>query len=435
MEFPLVPWLGSMLYRAFGYHEPLLRIPSAILGLVSLLVFMDLSRRALPPAGALFATTAFALNPLLVYLGNAMQPDPLMLFLSLVSMTLIWRWDETPRFRTILGAAATTAAAILAKSPAAYLGLVLAYVVIRKRGPGAFRDVRLYAVALLAVLPPLAWYVWAGRFWTMYGLSLGVSNESHFISWAMLFPPRFLYGILKWETLGVFTPAGWLLALAALRSPRDRIERALVWYAAVLLFYLVTAGTSADSWSFYYHAISTGPACLLMGAGLVALAGGEVVPRRWDTLGRWERWLGAVLATGTVVALVAANGILIRRRDAQPDYLNMRRCALLFVRYVPETGLLVSNGGAMVDEYGRPVAYNESMIFAWMDRRGFNYGREELSPETLERIAARGGRYWMVQGGELQRDGLKHVAEERYRLLAECEFGYSLYDLAAGARS
>jgi len=350
-----------------------------------------------------------------------------------VAMVLIWRWDENPRYRTLVGAAATTAAAILAKSPAAFLGLVMAYVVIRKLGLRAFRDVRLYGAALLAVLPPLAWYVWAGRFWKIYGLSLGVSNESHFISWAMLFPPRFLYGILKWETLGVFTPAGWLLALAALCSPRARIERALVWYGAVLLFYLVTAGTSADSWSFYYHAVSAGPACLLMGAGVVALARHEVVPKGWVRPLRWEPWLGGMLAAGTIVALVAANGILIHRRDSQPEYLNMRRCALQFARYVPQTGLLVVNGGAMADEYGRPVAYNESMIFAWMDRKGFNYGREELSPETLERIAARGGRYWMVQRGELQRDEVQRVAAERYRLLAECEFGYALYDLRPAA--
>src|SRR5206468_3395286 len=137
--------------------EPLLRIPSAIFGLLGLLVFVHLSRRALPPGAALFATAAFALNPLLVYLGDAMQPDPLMLLLSLVAMALIWRWDEHPRYRTLVAAAATTAAAILAKSPAAYLGLVLTYVVIRKLGPRAFTDVRLYGAGLLAALPPLAW--------------------------------------------------------------------------------------------------------------------------------------------------------------------------------------------------------------------------------------------------------------------------------------
>src|SRR5262249_13541486 len=64
MEFPLVPWLGARLYHLFGYHEVLLRVPAAILGVLTLLVFAGLSRRALPRLGALFRTAAFALHPL-----------------------------------------------------------------------------------------------------------------------------------------------------------------------------------------------------------------------------------------------------------------------------------------------------------------------------------------------------------------------------------
>lgn len=47
----------------------------------------------------------------------------------------------------------------------------------------------------------------------------------------------------------------------------------------------------------------------------------------------------------------------------------------------------------------------------------------------LERIAARGGRYWFVNRRELERTGLAPLAARRYRLVAECEGGYALYDL------
>src|SRR5262249_26776201 len=95
---PLVPRLWAPVLCVFGYNEALLRLPSAILGILTFFVFVRLCRGILPPWGALFATAAFALNPLLIYLGNAMQPDPLMLFLSLVAMSFIWRWDESARF-------------------------------------------------------------------------------------------------------------------------------------------------------------------------------------------------------------------------------------------------------------------------------------------------------------------------------------------------
>ena len=428
MEFPLVPWMTALLDRVFGYHEALLRVPSVLLGILGVLVFAGLSRRVLPPAGALFATAAFAANPLLVILGNAMQPEPLMLLLTLIAMALIWRWDDEPRSSTLLAAAGVTAAAILAKAPAAYLGLVLATVAIRKFGARAFRTGAVYGAALVALLPPLAWYAWAARFWVMYGNSLGVSNESHYIGLDMFTPPRFLYGLLKWETLGVFTPAGWLLASLALWS-RGKARLAFVWYGAVWVFFLVTARTSGDNWSFYYHSIAVAPACLLMGAGVGALSAGQVVPSAWGPLCRWQRWIAALLAAATLVALAGVTVILIRRRDTQPDLEHMHRCALQFVPYVSPSELIVVHGGTMVDEYNHPVAHNESMVFAWMDRKGFNYGTQELSVETLDRLAARGGRYWVVQHDELKRNNLRALVGRRYRRVAACDDGYDLYDL------
>jgi hypothetical protein len=429
MELPLIPWVGALLYRLFGYHEAVLRVLSAIFSTVGLLLFVALSRQVLPPLGVVFATAAFAFNPLLVYLAGAMQPEPLMLCLALLAVLLIWQWEDQPSFARLLAAAGVTAAAILTKSTAAFLGAILTYAVLRKHGLRAFRDVRIYAAALVALLPPLAWYLWAAHFWWTYGNSLGVSNESHFLCWAMLYPPRFLYGILKWETLGVFTPTGWLLALAALSLPRGSIERPLVWYGALWLLYLVTAGTAGDGWAFYYHSASVAPACLLMGAGVVAFSSGCVPSARRGWLAGRQRWVGGLLAGTTLVALLIATVVLLHKRDSRTDYITMRSCALEFAHIVPPTASIVVHGGAMFDEYGRPVAHNESMVFAWMDRKGFNYASEELEIETLDSIAARGGRYWMVAHDELRRGNLADLASARYHLVASCDESYYLYDL------
>jgi hypothetical protein len=242
----------------------------------------------------------------------------------------------------------------------------------------------------------------------------------------MFVPPRFLVGLLKWETLAVFTPAGWLLAAAALGEPVARIERLLVWYAAVFVFYVVSARTAADDWAFYYHGLSVAPACLLMGAGVGAFQESRV--RGW--LVPWGRGLGRLLVVGTIVGLVSATSYLVYKRDRQPHLLDMRACVLAFTADVPPDGAIVVSGGDMHDQYGRPVAYNESMAFAWMDRKGFNYGREELGIETLDRIAARGGRYWIARQDEIGPE-LRTIVDRRYRRLAQCERGYTLYDLYA----
>jgi hypothetical protein len=430
MELPVLPWIGAVLARVVGYGEPLLRVPSAAFSILSLALFASMARAALPSGAGLFAVAAFAVNPLLVAMGSALQPDALMQFLVLLAMTCIWRWSDDPTTGRLLVACAMTGAAILAKLPALCLGIVIAYLMLRGQGTRALATPAPYIGALVALVPPLVWYAWAHRFWERYGLSLGVSNESHFIGWDMLAPPRFLVGLAKWETLAVFTPVGWLLAVAALRQSFARIERLLVWYAAVCVFYVVSARTAADDWAFYYHGLSVGPACLLMGAGVGAFEESRVVPRRWGWLVPWEQGLGRLLVVGTIVGLVTATSYLVHKRDRQPHLRDMRACMLAFTAHVPPDGAIVVSGGDMHDQYGRPVAYNESMAFAWMDRKGFNYGREELGIETLDRIAAHGGRYWIARQDEIGPQ-LRTIVDRRYRQLAQCEFGYTLYDLHA----
>ena len=425
-ELPVLPWVAAALFRAFGYHEQLLRLLSALLGVGSLVLFAALARRLLPPVGALFATAAYALNPLLLHLATAMQPEPLMLFLSLVAVALSWRWADRPHHTgRLLLAAAAIAAAILAKATAVYLGLVLGGEILRRFGRRAFVMPEVYAAALLAILPPVAWYVWALHFWTEYGNSLGLSNGDHFLTLAMLTPPRFLIGILEWETLGVFTPFGWGLALAALASDWRRMARPLTWYLATWALYVPAAKTTAADWAYYYHAISVAPACLLMGRGVAALA-----LDRWRLPAGWPRWTAGLLAAATLIALLALDVIYVRLRDDRPELLAMRTCALEFAPSVPPDQMIVVAGSPDYDQYGRSGAYNVSMPFAWMDRHGFNYPENALNVDTLDRIAEQGGRYWMASAAELESDALRRAMRERkYRLLATCAGGYFLYDL------
>ncbi len=434
MELPLLPWSGAVLYRVLGPHEQILRALAALFASASFLLFAAVARRLLPPAGALFAVAAVAINPLLIVLANSIQPEPLVDFFALLTIVLLWRWNDRPSMPRLLAAAAAAAFAILSKLPAAYLGLVIAYTVVRRLGRRALWDPQVYAAALVAVVPPAAWYAWAHGFWLRYGNSLGVSNESHLIGWDVLTPPVFVLGILQWETVGVFTPFGWLLAFAALTLPRRQVEPPLVWYGSVFLFYVLAGRTTADRWAYYYHMLSVAPAALLMGGGLVALLDGGAVAARFTWLAGRGTAAARVLATGTLALLLVATVFLVVRRDRRQELLPMQRCARQFASLVPPDSRIVVRGGAMHDEHGHPVAHNESMVFAWMDRKGFNYGDDQLGIDTLDAIAARGGRYWMVSRYELDGD-LRTRVEQRYRRVADCADAYTLYDLATNAHN
>jgi 4-amino-4-deoxy-L-arabinose transferase-like glycosyltransferase len=430
-EFPLIPWLGALLFKIFGYREQMLRVSPVFFAIASLLLLAAFARRLLPPTAAIFATGAFAANPLLFHLATAIQPEPLMLFFSLVAVASCWRWGEHPdRPLLLLGTAAAIAAATLAKAPALYLGVVVAYEVLRRLSIRAFATPVVYLAVAIVVVPPLAWYVWARHFWIEYGNSLGVSNGDHFLTWAMLTSPRFLVGIVKWETLGVFTPFGWLLGFAALCAPWERVERPLVWYGATWLFYIAAAKTTAADWAYYYHAIAVAPACLLMGTGLAAIMEGRVVATGWIPFLRSRKQAAGLLAGMTLLTLLALVGAYVHLRDGRAELLPMYDCSREFARFVAPDRLIVV-AGAPRDEDGSTGANNISMPFSWMDRKGFNYPADDLGVEMLDRIAAKGGQYWMANKKELET--LRESAGDlKYTLVASCKDVYFLYDLTPG---
>jgi 4-amino-4-deoxy-L-arabinose transferase-like glycosyltransferase len=427
MELPVVPWSGAVIYRAIGPSVPAQRGLAAALSITGLLLFALLATRLLPAGGALFATLAVAVNPVLVELATAIQPEPLLDVCCLLSVLLLWRWREQPSAGRLIVAAAAVAAAVLVKLPAAYLGLLFTAVVLRRLGRQALRTPAVHLAALVALLPPLAWYAWADQFWRAYGLSLGLSNESHLIGWDVLLPPTFLLGIALWETLAVFSPTGWLLAVAGLRLPWPRVELPALWYAAVLAFYLIAGRTSAGQWAYYYHALSAAPGALLMGAGVAALREGRVFPARSRQVMEFQRRLAITLGAATIAVLAATAALLIWRRDGAHDGADrLYTCSRQFADQIPPDGRIVARGGVTADEHGHPVAWNAPLVFAWMDRKGFTYPAEDLSTRTLVGLAARGGRYWIAS----PEDRWSAIDTSRYRLLARCgDAEYALFDL------
>jgi 4-amino-4-deoxy-L-arabinose transferase-like glycosyltransferase len=419
MEAPILPWIGGMLFRVFGVHAAILRGLSCLAELLSLLLFAGLARRALPPAGALLALAAYVFNPLLVDLATALQPEPMMLLFALAAVVCLERWNAGAGDAWLLLAGASLGGSILAKAPAACLGILLAWVVLRRLGLASLRHPVVWAAALLALVPPVLWYAHAKHYFVLYGNSLGLSNEDPFLGLDMLWPPKFLLGLFKWETLGVVTPLGWLLMVASWSAPWAVLERPLVWYGSVVVFLVVGARTTADDWAFYYHGLAVAPACLLLGMGFVALS---------------QAWPGIAkgCAAATLVCLAGAAAFLLHARDHRLDLEAMRRCGLQFAARIPPDGRIVTRGGSVRDEDGRPVAHNESMLFAWLDRRGFTYGNEELSLDTLEGIRARGGRFWIAQPEETRRDFMAR-ARGRFAEIDSCPDGFALFDLDAPA--
>ena len=431
MELPLVPWMAARLFDLVGMRVPLFRGLTAALSVLNIGLFLALAIRLLRPPAATASVAFFAMNPVLVILAGSMQPETLMHGLLLLTTLLTWMWWRQGSGWLLVSAGMTLGLAIMAKLPAAHLGLLLAYVVIRRLGLAkALRTSYVLLAAALALIPPALWYWWAHGFWATYGLSLGVSNESHWIGFDLLWPPWFVVAILAWETTIAVTPTGWILALAAWRGRGRTVEFVTVWYVAAVFFYVLAARTTTDQWAFYYHIFSVAPMALLLGVGYERFVSGVVLPVSWGIAPRWQRAVGRSCVAATVLALIGGIVVLVHKRDKTNQREHAKYvCSVELADVVPTNEKIVVRGGQMFDESGKPVAYNESMVFAWMDRKGFNYGVEEFSLETLDSIARRGGRFWFVAARDIEDAGLDMEVRSRYSLVGECRDMFLLFDL------
>ncbi len=411
MEFPLLPWLASLVFRVSGVHALVLRVLAAACSLGALFVFRRLASQLLGPRAALAALLLFAVSPFPLTLASAMQPEPLLLLFSLLAASSIVAWDrDADNTRALVRAGLWTAAAILAKASAAHLGLLLAFLVLRRHGAlGWLRRREVLVAAIVALLPPLAWYGWAHATFLETGLSLGLSNETHGLSAALLAAPgAAVMGNVSVEARDVFAHAGLLLALAALPTVRGRALVPAAWYAAVLVFYGLSLDTSGDGWAAYYHVLSAAPAVLLMGAGAETL-----LRRRGAVL-----WLGVALVIATAgLSSVRSLRMTLNRRH-QPALVAFRAACVELAPAIPRDALVAVRGGERLDPHGHPVAFNASMAFAWLDRRGDNYAIEDASPDALRRLAAAGCTHWLVLPADRADPDVAEFAA-RLRVVAE----------------
>jgi 4-amino-4-deoxy-L-arabinose transferase-like glycosyltransferase len=270
MEFPAHPWLMAQLDRLFGMHEIWGRLISYFASLISLGVFCRLALYLLPPPAAWAAALFFVISRVTLYVASAIQPEALMLMFYLLAAYFFLRWYERGGRATYFAAVACYAGAMLIKSPAAHLGLLFFFFALKKDGRQALLRPALWVFAVASVLPITLWSVHAYSLWTTYHNSLGVSNEDHWIGLDMLRHPKAWFGLVATELFFVFGLGGSVLAgFGVVNNRQSRaVEFALLWGAAIAIYYVVILRTAGAYWAWYYHIVAVPPAALLFGSGI-----------------------------------------------------------------------------------------------------------------------------------------------------------------------
>lgn len=156
-EFPFYNACVAVLYKLFGIKEKYARLVSVFVSSLTSVVLYLLVKKYSSSFIAGLSAVFFAILPYNIYYGRVIMPDPTFIFFSVLSLFLITLWLEKESLFWAVVSSISLALAMLVKPYAIFLGIPIAYLVVRKWGWLSFKKPQVYLVAILSLFPLVAW--------------------------------------------------------------------------------------------------------------------------------------------------------------------------------------------------------------------------------------------------------------------------------------
>lgn len=348
-EFPLYPYLVGMLWRFLGEHLFIARVVSVAFTILGLWYYHRLLSRFIADRLVVdLSLVVMSITPVVSYFGRCVERQSLFLFLLIWGTYWLLVYLDEGKKPALLPATLGLSLAILLNPFAVYMAVPLGWYALKRTQARHWLDWRLYLVALLAVVPALAWYVYAAavsrtlataemlaiyehrNFASLahYAMWLDVDNwERLFTNFVRFVTPTlpallvFLYGVAK-----------------SLREPGLGFFR--MWLLAVSVYFLFDFYPVAVAVHQYYFMNIAPLTALFFAWGLVHLgrtgwpAIGKLVERREDgwlvrintprICWGWAKMVFVVLAAGGFTAGAIAYNRDMHRDSWHADYYHLQ---------------------------------------------------------------------------------------------------------------
>lgn len=325
---PLALWVQALSARIFGFSSAGILIPQALMGLASVGLVYDLTRRQFGRSAGTIAGLVLAVTPITVAISRHNNPDALLILCSVAALWFAIRALEDGRTRWFALAGACIGLGFEAKMGAALLivpGIAAAWLCVAPRGRTvAFKQLLVAGGTMLAF--GLAWPIFmaltpaAGRPWIS-----GTSDNSIF---SLIFGYNGLgrldgqaggpggfggggvfggsAGPLRLLNSALGGQAGWLLGFGVVSgvaiTAMSRLRRGdartgwLIIVGGAFLTTAVAFSSASGIFHPYYVSLLAPFTAALVGAGAVQLAGSDRLARVFAPLA-----IAAGVATSLIV--------------------------------------------------------------------------------------------------------------------------------------
>ena len=359
-------WLVATSFRMVGISEYAARMPSALMGLGTLILTWLMARKMFGDEAGLRAGIIWATMPLVIIFSRTVIFDMTLTFLITLAMFAFWTASSSdfrrPWLEVVMFAACGLAT--ITKGPVGFLLPLLSIAGYHALG-GRFRELKrlrwgLGVAALLAASLP--WFIAVSlrnpdfpryAFWDE-SLRRFASGHAHRGGSIFYYIPIFLAGLLPWSFFLIF--AGWnrIRRWKELREETHKpVLFALAWACLIFVFFTISQSKLPA-----YFLPATVPLSILMARAWEDL--------RADVTGRRPDWLTAGFAAMIALGALVALGVweffqfgVVRTRALEkmdPLVLGLVKPSLLY------TGLIIAALGVL----GRDLAERQrGRILSW----------------------------------------------------------------------
>lgn len=403
MEFPIIPYVTALLYKAFGVHDVWALAISFLSGLGVVIALYNLTERLYDSVTALVAALLAGSSPLLSLASQTFLGEPSLILCSILSIHYLVRWSDSDRTRDYVLSVIFTSLAVLLKLTALYIGLPILLMFIVKYGRGILKRTPFWLFGVLSLLPVVLWYLHAHSLYVAYGNTFGILSGGYnkFARAELLLDPEFYILMAKRILLSVSTPiVAGLSVYSLLRRPARNAAYVLhAWAAGLVIYTLLIAEGNKD---MIYYQLPWLPVLAMLGSvGLFSVL--ELLERCTLFAHRIGYQRSALILVCAIVAMSAV-GVGVRALRVPITFLEseaqVRKHAEEVRAMTPEGSLIVvatSYGNEKTPE----TIDTPPQMFYFSKRHGWYLALAWVTPMAIERLRAQGADYLVVFNGDV----------------------------------
>jgi len=380
-EFPIFPYLVSLVYRLTGVREIVGRLLSISFSLFGLYFLFLLAERYLGQPTAVASAVLYAIFPLSIFYARTFQRQSMAICLALGALWFFAKMAETPKIKFFIAWVCFMSLGFLVNPPIVWVGVPMLYLAIHHRPKRWWRSLDFWAGSVAILLISSAWYKYAlnaADAWSLRTMERtgfrDFGNPKYYLMWLS---KDFFLTVGKMVRTIILTPFGLLLVvLGLLQRSRKGFLLMLMFLLGVFIYFCVDIFPIAIETHDYYYLNAVPALSLCGGMGLVFL---------WKKRDAYSN--SDLLAIRTLVTVGLVSILVIgfwagheQHYEINPDWFT----ALREVDKLAEEDSLI-------------VVDHDSIAFIYYcNREGWRTMQYKLTVDMLENFVKQGADYFLV---------------------------------------